>query len=105
MVILGKLRNLRNAIQSSDVSKWELVMQEDYESFIANDMWEFTALPKGCKAVNCKWVPCTKNDANGMVFYYKARLVTKKCSQVESVDFGKTFAPITKINTIKDILT
>ena len=35
-----------------------------------------------------------------VVVQFKARLLAKGCLQVEGVDFGKTFVPVAKINTI-----
>ena len=36
MAIVGEPRNLREAIESSDASEWELAMQEKHESLITN---------------------------------------------------------------------
>ena len=104
MATIGEPRNVREAIESSDASEWELAMQEEFESLIANGTWELTPLPKGRKAVKCKWVFKTKKDARGVVVRFKARLVAKGCSQVEGVDFSETFAPVAKFNTIRVIL-
>ena len=104
MATIGEPRNVREAIESSDASEWESAMQEEYESLIANGTWELTPLPKGRKAVKCKWVFRTKKDARGVVVRFKARLVAKGCSQVEGVDFSETFAPVAKFNTIRVIL-
>ena len=104
MAIVGEPRSVREAIESSNASKWELNMQEEYKSLIANGTWELTALPKGCKAVKCTWVFCTKKYVNGVVVCFKAKLVANGCSQMKGVDFGKTFVPMAKFNTIKVIL-
>ena len=45
-----------------------------------------------------------KKDSNGIVIQFKMRLVAKGCSQVEGVDFGKTFAIVAKFNIIRIIL-
>ena len=79
-------------------------MQEKFGFLIANVTWELVPLPKGRKAVKCKWVFCTKKDTNSVVVRFKARLVAKGCSQVEGVHFGEIFAPVTKFNTIRIIL-
>ena len=104
MAIVGEPRNFREAFKSSDASKWELAMQEEYDSLIANAMWELAPLPKGRKAVNCKWMFRTKKDANGVVIQFKVRLVTKGCSQVEGLDFRETFACAANFNTIRIII-
>ena len=54
MAIVGEPRNLREATESSDACEWELAMQEEYESIIANAIWELISLPNGRKAVKHK---------------------------------------------------
>jgi hypothetical protein len=46
----------------------------------------------------------TRDDANGAVVRFKARLVTKGCSQVKGVDFSETFAHMAKFNTTRVIM-
>ena len=80
-------------------------MQEIYECLIAIAAWELIPLPKGRKAVKCKWVFCMKKDARGVVVCFKPRLVAKRCSQVKGVDFSKTFALVAKFSTVQVLLT
>ena len=79
MAIVGKPRNLRNAIESRDASMWELAMQLEYEYLIANGTWDLTPFSKGHKAMKCKCVFYTKKNANDMVVCFKTRLVAKGC--------------------------
>lgn len=104
MAITNEPKTFAAAIASSDASKWEQAMQEEYDSLIANDTWELAALPQDRTSVGCKWVFCTKKDANGEIVRYKARLVAKGYSQVEGMDFHETFAPVAKFSTIRCIL-
>lgn len=43
----------------------------------------------------------TKLNSNGWVFKYKARLVVKGFAQHSSIDYGDTFAPVVRHDTIK----
>ena len=47
---------------------------------------------------------CNKQDDQGVVLRNKARLVAKGFSQVESLDFGETFAPVVRLEVIRILL-
>ena len=104
VVMHDEPHTMSEAMQSGDAKKWELAMQEEYDSLMANGTWELTPLPKNRQSVGCKWVFRTKRDASGNVVRYKARLVAKGYSQVAGVDFNETFAPVAKFSTIRCIL-
>ena len=52
------------------------------------------------KLVGCKWVFTVKQNADGTVDKYKARLVTKGLTQTYSIDYQETFAHVAKMNFI-----
>ena len=66
------------AVNCSDLGKWMIAMQEEMESLYKNGTWDMVRLPKGKKAIRCKWVfkkkEGTQGDKNAR---YKARLVAK----------------------------
>ena len=67
---------------------------------MVNDSWDLVPLMKGIKLVRCKWVYRTKYASDGSVDILKPSLVSKVFSQVEGIDYNKTFAPITKLTSI-----
>ena len=79
-------------------------MDEEYHSLMVNDTWDLVTLPKGRKIVRCKWVYKTKYASDGSVERLKARLVAKGLSQVEGIDYNETFAPVSKMNSIRLVL-
>ena len=51
-----------------------------------------------------KWMFRNKLDENGYVTKNKTRLVAKGYNQEEGIDFGETFAPITRLEAIRLLL-
>ena len=54
VALVDDLLNLCEAMRSEDVSKWEIAMQEEYDSLGANETWELSTLPEGRRSVGCK---------------------------------------------------
>ena len=69
-----------------------------------NGTWKLTELPEAKKAIGVKWVFRTKFNSDGSIFKHKARLVVKGFAQVVGVDYGDTFAPVTRHDTIRLLL-
>jgi hypothetical protein len=46
----------------------------------------------------------TKKNANGIVVRNKAHLVAQRFSQVEGIDYGETFAPVARLESIRILL-
>ncbi|KXJ62485.1 hypothetical protein RP20_CCG007100 [Aedes albopictus] len=84
----------QDAIRRDDADKWKVAMQEEYDAHVSNETWTLTELPKGRKAIRCKWVYRTKLDADGNLDRHKARLVIKGFSQRKGVDYDETYSPV-----------
>jgi hypothetical protein len=54
--------------------------------------------------VETKWVFCNKQDEHGVMTRNKARLVEKGYAQVTGLDFEETFAPISRLKSIRILL-
>ncbi|WVZ75439.1 hypothetical protein U9M48_023490 [Paspalum notatum var. saurae] len=67
-------------------------------------VWTLEAKPKGARVIGTKWVFRNKQDDEGNIVRNKARLVAKGYSQVEGIDFGKTFAPVARLEPIRFLL-
>jgi hypothetical protein len=54
--------------------------------------------------IETKWIFKNKQGEDGEIVRNKARLVAQGFSQVEGLDFGKTFAPIAHLEAIRILL-
>jgi hypothetical protein len=79
-------------------------MHEELNNFKRNQVWELVKRPKGHNAIGTKWVFWNKQDQDGIVVRNKSRLVAQGYTQVEGLDFGETYAPVTRLEVIRILL-
>jgi hypothetical protein len=91
---------VEDALRDSD---WVLAMQEELNNFTRNEEWHLVPRPNQ-NVVGTKWVFRNKQDEHGVVTRNKARLVAKGYSQVEGLDFGETYAPVARLESIRILL-
>jgi hypothetical protein len=90
-------KDVDEALQDPD---WVNAMHEELNNFTRNQVWTLEEHPKGARVIGTKWVFRNKQDNQGIVVRNKARLVAKRLSQVEGLDFRETFAPATRLEAI-----
>ncbi|KAL4555898.1 hypothetical protein LXL04_038530 [Taraxacum kok-saghyz] len=94
--------NVQEAVKDE---KWKKAMNEEMEALQKNETWELVKLLPGKKLVGCRWIYTLKLDSNGNIDRYKARLVAKGYTQKYGIDYGDTFSPVAKINTIRILIS
>ncbi|KAA0046026.1 putative Polyprotein [Cucumis melo var. makuwa] len=98
-------KDLTEALSSVDANLWQEAINDEMDSLESNRTWHLVDLPPGCKAIGCKWVLRKKLKPDGSVDKYKARLVAKGFRQRENIDFFDTFSPVTRITSIRVLIS
>lgn len=79
-------------------------MHTEIKALEQNNICTLTSFSVGKKLISCKWIYCIKYKADESFKIQKARLAIKGYSQVEGLDFHKTFSPIAKLTTMRCLL-
>ncbi|GJV19975.1 retrovirus-related pol polyprotein from transposon TNT 1-94 [Tanacetum coccineum] len=86
--------------------KLDVAMHEELNHFIANnDVGELEFhINKNMTIIGTKWVFRNKLDENGVVSRNKARLVAQGYNQQEGIDYDKTYALVSRLESIRILL-
>jgi len=86
--MIGLLSVIEPAIVDEALSDdgWILAMQEEFNQFQRNDVWNLVPKPPQKKIIGTKWVFRNKLNEQGEVTRNKARLVAQGYSQQEGID-------------------
>ncbi|KAD6453934.1 hypothetical protein E3N88_08640 [Mikania micrantha] len=98
-------KTYQEAITSVDANLWKEAIKSEVDSILSNHTWELTDLPKGNKPIGSKWIFKKKLRPDGTVDKYKARLVIRGFTQKHGLDYFDTYSPVTKITTIRSLIS
>nr|GEZ11549.1 putative retrotransposon Ty1-copia subclass protein [Tanacetum cinerariifolium] len=101
---LNEPANYKAALPDPEFEKWLVAMNAEMQSMYDNKVWRLVVLPPNAKVVKSKWIYKKKTDMDCKVHMYKARLVTKGCSQTYGVDYEKIFSPVADIRAIRILI-
>nr|KAJ0204837.1 hypothetical protein LSAT_V11C500258600 [Lactuca sativa] len=89
---------IHTTLQDDD---WIKAMQEELNEFERHKVWTLVPRPSGKTITGTRWVYRNKVDKDGIITRNKARLVAQGFTQIESIDYGETFAPVARIEAIR----
>ena len=80
-------------------------LHEELNNLERCKVWNLVERPKECgNVIGTKWIFKNKQDESGIVVRNKARLVAQGYSQVEGIDYGETYAPVARLESIRILL-
>lgn len=92
------------AVNSVDNEKWKEAMDDEYNSLLTNDTWILVEKPLNKGVIDNKWVFKVKQNPNGSIERYRARLVGRGFTQQYGVDYDETFSPVVRFTSIRTLL-
>ncbi|KAL7636900.1 UNVERIFIED_CONTAM: hypothetical protein RMT77_012658 [Armadillidium vulgare] len=102
---LKEPENYSEAMESKQKKNWINSRKNELQSLRENQTWELVELPPGRKAIASKWVYKIKENSDGTIDKFKARLFAKGYSQSKSIDYEQTFSPVANKSTVRTLIS
>ena len=99
-----KPETYQEAISHPENALWVEAMMKELGAFKSTNTYTLCPLPKGKRAIPCRWVFAEKFDALGNLLKRKGRLVAKGFRAEKGVDYDEIFAPTGKWTTLRVLL-
>jgi len=91
----------KNILEAEGDSYWLLAIKEELNQFERNQVWHLVPRPHDRPTICTKWIFRNKLDESGNDVRNKVRLVAQGYTQIESIDFEVTFAPVVRLEIIR----
>jgi hypothetical protein len=83
---------------------WVNDMHEELENFERNQVWTLVEPHRDVNVIGTKCIFKNKQGKYGEIVRNKARLLAQGFSQIEGLDFVKTFSPVAHLEAIRILL-
>lgn len=92
---------MKEAIAGSDAEEWHQAIADEMKSLIKNKTWTLINHPDQAKVIGSRMILRNKTNPDGTIEKRKARLIAQGFSQQPGIHFKETFAPVTRISSIR----
>jgi len=83
---------------------WINAMHEELNQFSRTEVWTLVPRSDQMNVIGTKWVFKNKLDEQGIIVRNKARLIAEGYNQGEGIDYGKTYAPVARLEAVRLLL-
>ena len=96
------LVNFKQVKQSAKFHK--LIEAMKMKSMRDNEVWDLVKWPEDVKLIGSNKIFKTERDSKGNIEKYKSRLVAHGYSQIDGIEYKKTFSPISLKDSFRTIM-
>lgn len=96
-------KTIEEALSSSEAEFRKQAMEDELQSFDLHKVYTLDERKPNIKPMTLKWVFTLKQNIDGRIIRYKARLVAGGFCQRPNIDYDQTFAPIITYPTVRTI--
>ena len=89
------------AQQSRHAKEWLEAITHEGKGMLKNKVFTLCFLPPGKKTISYTWVFKVKERKDGGIERFRARLCARGFSQIKGQDYGQTFSPVAREESIK----
>ncbi|KAF8823389.1 hypothetical protein HHX47_DHR10000136 [Lentinula edodes] len=83
---------------------WKAPMQAEYDTLMDKNCWTLVDLPRNANLTGGRWVYAIKWSKDGQVAKRKARYVAQGFTQIEGVDYNKTYGAVARMESVRIVL-
>ncbi len=86
------------------MGQWQSAIDTEVAQLQNLDTFKLVPLLADQKIIGCQWVLTTKQNTDGEIIKFKARLVTQGFSQIPGMDFDETFSLVMQLESFQILL-
>ena len=97
-------QSYKAAMNSPEAAHWKEAVQAEVQSLIDNDVIEVMEYDLMMDVLDLKWVFTVKETIDGVIARWKARCTARGDLMKKGVNYGETFAPVVRFETLRFLL-
>ncbi|MBW0534108.1 hypothetical protein O181_073823 [Austropuccinia psidii MF-1] len=98
-------KTFRSALKGPCSDQWSKAIKKELGAMVDLKVWDVVDLKPDYRLVGTTWVFRLKTNHLKEITEYKARLCAQGFSQTPGVDFGKTYSPTGRLNSLRCLIS
>ncbi|MBW0565415.1 hypothetical protein O181_105130 [Austropuccinia psidii MF-1] len=94
----------QEALKAPEKDLWVAALSKELNLMKQLQVWDLVQRRESYKLISTTWVFKIKNNPSNGTSEYKARLCAQGFSQTQGIDYGKTYAPTGRLNSLRALI-